>query len=259
MFEKEFERLIEVVESSVKEPKFETIGNDTYLVMPDGQLRKMKHRQIYPGTRTVNGLDMFCQLIQREWTGRESFLTDKEDAAVLLYIDVKAYDEVSAYTGNFKDDDGDFMNITLYRATENLMPGVPKNYQDHDTARIKLNACFMETEDRDYVLQLLSSIVKGEQAEVKDNGITQSVKVQTGVQLSAMKTIKPVVKLKPYRTFPEIDQPESDFLLRIKDDEVGIFEADGGMWQLEAKMRIKAYLEERLADLIEEGKVVVGM
>lgn len=101
--------------------------------------------------------------------------------------------------------------------------------------------------------------VKGDQAEIKDNGITQQVKVQTGIQLAGMENIRPIVRLEPYRTFPEIDQPESDFLLRVKDDQVGIFEADGGMWKLYAKTLIKAYLENELDYLIDEGKVIVGM
>lgn len=259
MFEKEFEKLIEVVEKGCKEPKFEDICGDTYMVMPDGSKELVCHRQVYPKCRDVNGLDMFCSLIAREWPTRESFNRDNKDFAEVLYVDVRSYDEVVAYTGSFKDNDDDFMSLVLYRATERLMPGVPAGYMDYDTARIKLNSCFMDTPDREYVLGLLSNIVRGDQAEVKDNGVTQQVKVQTGIQLAGMETVRPIVKLKPYRTFPEIDQPESDFLLRVNDDQIGIFEADGGMWKLHAKARIKAYLESELEDLIDDGKVIVGM
>lgn len=258
MFEKEFERLIEVVENGVKEPRFERIGNDTYMVMPDGATKHMRHDQEYPKCREVNGLDMFCSLIAREWPTRQSFNAET-DQADILYVDVRAHDEVVAYTGSFKDDDSDFMSLALYRATERLMPGVPTGYMDYDTARIRLNACFMDTPDREYVLGLLSNIVRGDQSEIKDNGVTQQVKVQTGIQLAGMETVRPIVKLKPYRTFPEIDQPESDFLLRVNDDQVGIFEADGGMWKLRAKARTKSYLENELEDLIDCGKVIVGM
>ena len=40
---------------------------------------------------------------------------------------------------------------------------------------------------------------------------------------------------------------------------IGFFEADGGVWKLEAKRNIVRYFEERLTDLIEAGKVVVMM
>jgi len=73
-----------------------------------------------------------------------------------------------------------------------------------------------------------------------------------------MVAIKPRVMLTPYRTFLEVEQPTSEFLLRLNDEgEVGLFEADGGMWALTAKDRIAAYFEEKLCDLIESGCVVV--
>lgn len=38
---------------------------------------------------------------------------------------------------------------------------------------------------------------------------------------------------------------------------IGFFEADGGIWKLEAKRNIAEYFNTNLADLIEAGKVVV--
>lgn len=63
--------------------------------------------------------------------------------------------------------------------------------------------------------------------------------------------IKPIVRLSPYRTFREIAQPESQFLLRIKTGDNGavqaaLFEADGGAWRNEARLRIAAYLKEHI-------------
>lgn len=260
MFEKEFEKLIEVVKDGIALPTHKRIENDDYLILPDGSFEIIHHNQQYPKCREVYGLDMFCQLINREWTTRESFLLDDgDDHANVLYIDVRAHNMVTAYTGYFTNKDLDFMSLVLYQAKECEMPGIPRGYMAYDEARIALNSCLVETPDQEYVLKLLSNIVQGDQAEIKDNGVSQMVKVQTGVQLMGMETIRPIVTLKPYRTFPEIEQPESEFLLRIRDNQVGIFEADGGMWKLEAKRRIKAYLEEQLEDLICAGRVVVGM
>lgn len=43
------------------------------------------------------------------------------------------------------------------------------------------------------------------------------------------------------------------------DSEKGIafFEADGGIWRLEAKRNIAEYFERGLKDLVEQGKVVI--
>ena len=57
-----------------------------------------------------------------------------------------------------------------------------------------------------------------------------------------------------------MDQPESEFLLRLDDNgNVGLFEADGGMWKQTAKASILAYFEDRLSDEVKAGKVVVMM
>lgn len=72
--------------------------------------------------------------------------------------------------------------------------------------------------------------------------------------------IKPRVALRPFRTFLEVEQPESEFLLRLDDDgNVGLFEADGGMWQQTAKASIAAYFEDKLAQEVKDGKIVVMM
>ena len=44
-----------------------------------------------------------------------------------------------------------------------------------------------------------------------------------------------------------------------EDGNVGLFEADGGMWKMQAKASIVAYFEEKLADEINAGKVIVMM
>ena len=45
--------------------------------------------------------------------------------------------------------------------------------------------------------------------------------------------------------------------LFIPNEGIGFFEADGGIWKLEAKKNIADYFNTNLADLIEAGKVVI--
>ena len=93
-----------------------------------------------------------------------------------------------------------------------------------------------------------------------DNGVSQTVEARTGISLKQMLNIRPRVELAPFRTFFEVEQPASEFLLRLNDSaEVGFFEADGGAWKLEAKERILAYFDSRLKDEIEAGDVIVMM
>lgn len=87
---------------------------------------------------------------------------------------------------------------------------------------------------------------------------TQTVEARQGVALNAVVEIKPRVMLRPFRTFLEVEQPESEFLLRVDPDEgIGFFEADGGIWKLEAKKNIADYFLKNMGDLIDAGKVVV--
>ena len=82
---------------------------------------------------------------------------------------------------------------------------------------------------------------------------------QKGVALQGAETIRPLVKLKPYRTFQEVGQPEGLFLIRIDERGISFIEADGGMWKLTARKTIKEYLEKELAELVDIGKVVVAL
>lgn len=80
-----------------------------------------------------------------------------------------------------------------------------------------------------------------------------------GVSLQQNSTIRPLVKLRPYRTFQEVEQPEGLFLIRIDERGITFTEADGGMWKLQARQTIKAYLVEALKDEIEKDIVTVMM
>ena len=72
---------------------------------------------------------------------------------------------------------------------------------------ICLKSRFAPTEDRDYLVQLLGNITDQQSVQTKDDGITQSATVKSGIQLVGEQRIKPIVTLKPYRTFLEVEQP----------------------------------------------------
>ena len=120
---------------------------------------------------------------------------------------------------------------------------------------IKLHSLFekKEGDDFDYVALMVSKTVQADTADTNDDGITQHVTVKRGISgaLKEKGEIKPIVRLSPYRTFREIVQPESQFLLRIKTSDNGevqaaLFEADGGVWRNEARLQIAAYLKEHI-------------
>lgn len=123
---------------------------------------------------------------------------------------------------------------------------------------ILLSTSFIQTENTQKFIESLSSLRVVEEVEFNDDGIGQTVTAKQGASMNAKFKVQPIVKLKPIRTYAEIEQVESKFLFRVnKDGSVCLREADGGMWKYETQKRIAAYLEENLKELIEKNEVVV--
>lgn len=125
--------------------------------------------------------------------------------------------------------------------------------------QIALRTRFQDTTDTPYVQKLLSDISTGAKITYNDSGVATTVVTKKGIDLQANETIKPIITLRPYRTFQEVEQPESVFLIRINERGISFIEADGGMWKLHARETIKHYLEWKLKDEIENGAVVVAL
>lgn len=120
-------------------------------------------------------------------------------------------------------------------------------WMDQEAFIIVLQAFFGPTEDREYVLKTVSTIIGESIRTSQDDGISQVATTRAGIVTKGEETVKRLVKLMPYRTFREIEQPTSNFVFRIraKPNEApacALFEADGGTWKLDAVQRIKAYL-----------------
>lgn len=131
------------------------------------------------------------------------------------------------------------------------------SYKELDRFIIELRSRFVPTDHSSLVLSALGNLKKDESIHVNDDGITQRVTAKQGVSYET-ETLPNPVTLKPFRTFAEIEQPESEFVLRINDGLRALLEeADGGVWKLVAMKRITEFLEEALSDEIAEGNVVI--
>jgi hypothetical protein len=119
---------------------------------------------------------------------------------------------------------------------------------------------FVETEDLAKIRAIAGNVRGEEVIQFSDDGVSQQVTAKSGVARVADIVLPPRVKLSPYRTFIEIDQPESEFVFRAKKSDglplFALFEADGGAWRIEAMKRIKMFLEASLKDI--ENVVVLG-
>lgn len=109
---------------------------------------------------------------------------------------------------------------------------------------IKLKSMFEKTEDQEAILKYTSKIDSEAAVITADDGVTQNVNIKQGVTgvRSERQNIPSLVKLRPYRTFTEIAQPETEFLFRMKTGDGGatcaLFDADGGAWKNKARQSI---------------------
>lgn len=117
---------------------------------------------------------------------------------------------------------------------------------------------FVETEDLAKIRAIVGNVKSEEVMQFSDDGVSQQVTAKSGVARLENVVIPPRVELAPYRTFVEIEQPESEFVFRARKadglPQFALFEADGGAWRIEAMKRLKAYLEDKL-DVV--GNVVI--
>lgn len=120
-------------------------------------------------------------------------------------------------------------------------------YMDTERFNTMLLSNFIQTESRETLFKVIAAMTKEQSLNTTDDGVSQVITVKQGVSMASNVTFRNPVPLKPIRTFAEIDQPESNFTLRVNDSaQAALFEADGGAWKNDAVSLIKVYLKTKL-------------
>ena len=129
-------------------------------------------------------------------------------------------------------------------------------YMDQENFCINLQSKIIDDPDTDraLILKFAGTMEAGTIAEYGDDGVTQKATVKTGIASKGEAIVPNPVKLRPYRTFLEVEQPASEFIFRVKQNKYdgiscAIFEADGGAWKIAATSSIKDYLQFELSGL----------
>lgn len=142
----------------------------------------------------------------------------------------------------------------LARVTPYLSEGFPfGKWLDQETFVTKLQASFIQDEQTAAVLRVVGNVATNDVATFADDGVTQQVAATTGIQRKEMVTVPNPVTLRPFRTFQELEQPESRFVLRLKRDaadgglpKAALFEGDDNQWRLAAVNRAREYFAGHL-------------
>lgn len=208
-------------------------------------------------TRPLHRIDKIgnvSALRLRSLSGLVHYIKSNFDTDQALMIHVESPTTVSLYDA-LDEDNG----RQCYAVSNAMLPQIQfERYMEQEKFNIMLQSCFVANDDKQTVLKVLSSIVQDESVTSNDDGISQTVTAKTGVATVGITKVPNPVTLKPFRTFVEVPQPESEFVLRIrKGPEAALFEADGAAWELNAMQNIKDYLESTLAELIEKEMIVI--
>lgn len=119
---------------------------------------------------------------------------------------------------------------------------------------VMMQSRFVETDSRALVLKVVGNMSDQQSNTTADDGVTQQLTVKKGVVTNGTVSFKNPTYLQPIRTFTEVEQPESPFVLRVTpgDDEkktpttVALHECDGGAWKIQAVRTIGAFLRKAL-------------
>lgn len=131
-------------------------------------------------------------------------------------------------------------------------------FMDAEKFNILLQTCFMETDDLKVIQQVVGNLRDEAVQNYGDDGVSQSVTIRTGIASVGQVRVPSPAKLRPYRTFLEVEQPASLFILRMREGgQCALFEADGGLWRETARKNIRNYFEYELEKMVSEHKVVI--
>lgn len=168
--------------------------------------------------------------------------------------------------------DDDMKRMHLMTATACLPDIKFGRFIDRESFNIQLQSCFVGEQnsrhispedlgDKEVLLEVISQIQAGTVAEYTDDGFAQKANLKRGATIQAALIPNPVL-LAPYRSFQEIAQVESEFIFRLQENggEIlcGLFPADGGAWEIEARKRVKAWFEQALTEEVLENTVILA-
>lgn len=225
------------------EPKILEINGDTYC---NKDLRRY-HRFPKADELSVNTLTAIVDYIKGK----------PEELQETMILHIKSPTEVRLYSGLVDERDRE----RLLKAEAIVNEFQFNNYYDQERFLIELQANFIETEDLKSIKMVSGNIQAGTTANYDDDGISQKTTIKSGIANNADVIVPNPVTLRPYRTFAEIEQPESNYVFRIKDSDRGpafkLVEADGGLWKNATMKIIKEYLEFELSEELEKYRITV--
>ena len=235
--------IVKDIQKIVEENKVQiiTVGDRTFSTKELDEIKPVKDRA---SEIRFSDLSSIVEIVKREM---DRFICP-------LYINIETEKSVSVITSLDEQKDRE----KPYSA---VAEGSKFNFgsaYDYEKFVIAVRSLFAQTENTVGLLELLKKVSSVEAVEMEDDGVTQKVVSKQGAMLATNVKVTPILKLAPFRTFIEVEQPASEFLFRISDrNTFALYEADGGAWKIEAKKNIRTFFENALKEEIAAEKVII--
>lgn len=217
-------------------PRVETVEGEERLLLPAAWKEVEPPHDPEPVALSGSRLDTIVTYLRE--------LPDGQDAGTLL-IHVESPTEVSVRSVLMERN-----NRHYYVSVVHSMSAFPfGTYHEAETFIVQLLTCMARTPERDELVAMVSAIRDSAVNESFDDGYAQKVTVARGVATVGSTQVPNPVRLVAWRTFPEVEQPISEFWVRLKSGAPGekpklaLFEIDNNAWALKAVASIKAYFE----------------
>lgn len=220
--------------------------DEPHIIISGNQKYVDKHMTAIPNEVTAQPLET------ETLTSIVDYIRNDTDEAVLdgsgrYVVHIKGYDEVNLYKELNSDKKRDHLISARFKAPSFSFG----RWMDTETFIINIQSSFCDTDSKSNLLQFLSSIKDNTSVTRNDDGVSQTVTATAGVSLAKRTKAPNPVTLQAYRTFPELGQPDSNIVFRIRKDSsenvlAALFEADGDAWKHETIQAAKRYLEKEL-------------
>ena len=219
---------------SINGHNYITVGNRIELVKP-----VLPEKIVKPDTFTAFSLDGLIDYIKSDVDG---IFKDAERRHIVRVTSPTKVEVISPTTGYW-------MERIIVAQCAAVVPDITfGRFMDTDDFQIMVQTSFEDSDNRAIVLKLAGSVRKEQSMQTADDGTSQKVTINTGVATASDVIVKNPVILTPFRTFREVHQPESPFILRFNEDaRAALFTGDGSAWKLEAVANIAEYLKANLA------------
>lgn len=188
-------------------------------------------------------------------TALVDFVREKQDGAYSgprgLFVHVAGPDVVRLHTGIFGQH---HQRVALLEARAVTSDFPFDSFQDPETFNILVQSRIQDTDGRAAVLALVGNLSTEAVSTLEDDGVSQIARTKAGVVKVAERKVPNPVTLRPWRTFAEVQQPASAFILRLRGGGDGrqpscaLIQADGGMWRREAVGAVAAFLSGALPE-----------